>query len=284
MSILPILPPVDRYRIVLALAADTDFPAQHGGILRGLISRALGDHELPYGLVPFACERRRSYRAGDRYAFVVTLVGEARAEIETLVDGLVRLGGRPAPDPRPMLGGNFVVAEVEPLARFHLEAERSALAQAVPITVELRSPLRLEAGTPGAPGEQQLPRDWRFAPDLFLDRIWRRLFRYQHRTYPERADRDRMPALPPDLALRDQRLTWRHLAVHGTRRKARNYGFGGIYGSLTLTGLDATWLDLLTAGMAVHVGKHIFYGLGRYTLAGTPESRNPAFLPARRAA
>lgn len=40
----------------------------HGGALRGLLSGALGVHELPAGMVPVCCEMGHvQFSAGDRY-------------------------------------------------------------------------------------------------------------------------------------------------------------------------------------------------------------------------
>ena len=70
------LPAFDRYRVELSLAKPAAFPFEHGGVLRGLLSRALGRHELPHGLIPFPCESGRVlYAPGDPYALGITLVG-----------------------------------------------------------------------------------------------------------------------------------------------------------------------------------------------------------------
>jgi hypothetical protein len=104
------LPPFQRYLLTLRLTAPAQFHFLHGGVLRGLLSAALGRHELPVDVVPFAPESGRArFDPGEAYRLGLTLVGEEIAGAETILTGLERVG-REAPrekGPAPTLGGNF---------------------------------------------------------------------------------------------------------------------------------------------------------------------------------
>lgn len=104
------VPPFDRYLIHLRLARPVHFSFEHGGVLRGLLSACLQQHELPAGVIPFAPESGRvAFEPGDGYALGLTLVGPSRDLARDLKAGLERLGSRPPSGPPPILGGNFVV-------------------------------------------------------------------------------------------------------------------------------------------------------------------------------
>ena len=88
----------ERARLRLRLGAPVRFRApNHGAVLSGLVRAALGPHELPPGLLPFACESgRMDFAAGDEYAFALTLAGAAAGLLDGLAAGLEAVG-RSAP-------------------------------------------------------------------------------------------------------------------------------------------------------------------------------------------
>jgi hypothetical protein len=89
-------PPFERYLLTLRLTAPARFHFLHGGVLRGLLSAALRQHELPVGVVPFAPESGRAlFDTGEAYRFGLTLVGQESASAETILAGLER-GGPPS--------------------------------------------------------------------------------------------------------------------------------------------------------------------------------------------
>jgi hypothetical protein len=86
-------PPIERYLVRLRLAAPVRFHFLHGAVLRGLVSRALGEHELPEGVIPTACESGGvRFEAGEAYHLGLTFVGEDRAAAAPLLTGLQRTG------------------------------------------------------------------------------------------------------------------------------------------------------------------------------------------------
>lgn len=87
---------IDRVAITLHLAAPARFHFHHGGPLMGLMCDALGTHDLPDGLVPFACESGLvRFDAGDTYKIGVTLIGECQSDRDRLLEGLRRVGASP---------------------------------------------------------------------------------------------------------------------------------------------------------------------------------------------
>jgi hypothetical protein len=110
-------PPIERYLVRLRLTAPVRFHFLHGAVLRGLLSGALGEHELPEGVVPAAAESGQArFEAGEAYHLGLTFVGDHRAAAAPLLAGLQRLGrAEPGRDAPPTLGGNFLVEAAEPL-------------------------------------------------------------------------------------------------------------------------------------------------------------------------
>ena len=69
-------PVIERYLVRLRLAEPVRFHFLHGGVLRGLVSRALAQHELPEGILPAAAESGWvRFEAGEAYHFGLTLGG-----------------------------------------------------------------------------------------------------------------------------------------------------------------------------------------------------------------
>jgi len=283
MVSMSIVPAFDRYRIELRLARPAAFPFEHGGVLRGLLSRALATHELPHGLIPFPCESGRVlYAPGDPYALGITLAGAARALADELPAGLERLGAaRPTP-PAPVLGGNFVVERVERLPAPDLAADAAALRGAPRIELRFLSPFRLERPPElKRRGAGFLDHEC-FPLGFFLDRLWRRLFYLARGTYPENQEREALePPAPLDVTVAAERLLWNDLPVRGTQKKGRPYTVGGVRGTVTFEGLDDAWLETLVTGSYLHAGSSTAYGCGRFAIVGTSSAGDPYVRRAR---
>ena len=133
-----------RFLARLRLTSEVRFGFFHGGVLRGLVSRALGQHELPAGVVPVVCEAGRvRFEAGSAYHLGLTLVGEPAAEAgswtERLEAGLARIGaGREAGGSSSArsgtparLEGNFRVEAVDELPVPGLPGQLEALCRSI---------------------------------------------------------------------------------------------------------------------------------------------------------
>ncbi|MEE8523412.1 MAG: CRISPR-associated endonuclease Cas1, partial [Thermoanaerobaculia bacterium] len=284
------LPPFDRYSIELRLAKPVTFPFEHGGVLRGLLSRALGQHRFPAGLIPFPCESGRvRYEAGEPYALGVTFAGPDRTYADRLIAGLERLGAARPRGPAPVLGGNFVVERAERLEPPDLDADVEALRRTPRIELRFVSPLRLERPPDlKRRGAGFFDRDC-FPAAFFLDRLWRHLYHLTHQRYCDDEERARLqPALPEAGAATADGLLWSDLPVRGNQKR-KPFTLGGVRGLVTLTGVtmatddDAggAWLEALVAGSYLHAGTKTGYGFGRYTLAGTSSASDPLLRPAR---
>jgi group II intron reverse transcriptase/maturase/CRISPR-associated endonuclease Cas1 len=270
------LPPIDRYLVRLRLTAPVRFHFLHGAVLRGLLSRALADHELPEGVIPAAAESGCvRFEAGEAYHLGLTFVGEDRASAARVLAGLQRLGrgevDRVAP---PTLGGNFSVEAAEPLPAPDLEAEAAALAGAPSITVQLLSPLRLER--PPAlkvRGAAYLNGDC-FPVDHFLDRLAARVRRLGGPAEPPPMPADGVSAKPGDL-------TWIDMPVPGAPGKRRSYTLGGVLGRVRLEELPDDWLPWLVLARHLHVGASTGFAFGRFRVEELEERFPEPFRPAR---
>jgi CRISPR-associated protein Cas1 len=267
--------PALRLRIRLCLTAPASFHFHHGGVLRGLLSRALGEHQLPVGCIPFASELGRvRFESGDPYHLVVTLLGDDRALAERWVAGLRRVGeerwrGRGAP---PTLSGNFEVEGVEPLVVEEPEAAAlrwaDELGDGLELAVRFLSPLRLERPEElKRPGAGYLNQDC-FPVEHFLSRLWNRCFFVQEGRWPEEAERAAMPPVPESAVAEPRGLVWLDVPVDGAARKGRRYTLGGVLGEVGLRGLSADWLPVLAAGRLVHAGADTSFGFGAYEVVG----------------
>jgi hypothetical protein len=137
--------------LTLRLTAPARFHFLHGGVLRGLLSAALGQHELPVGVVPFAPESGRArFDTGEAYRLGLTLVGEESAGAERILTGLERVGREEPPGrgATPTLGGNFRLEAAAPLPPADPGGEAGALLDLAgpgkSLTLRFLSPLRLE--------------------------------------------------------------------------------------------------------------------------------------------
>src|SRR5207247_3262669 len=118
------------------LTSRANFRFLHGGVIQGLLRRALVRHDLPRGVILFTpesgCVR---YEPGDPYAFIVTLAGEARGLASSLRSSLEDLGRTTPSGPPPTLGVNFSVEAVDQLPMPDLPRQSAAARAAAPLTV-----------------------------------------------------------------------------------------------------------------------------------------------------
>ena len=274
----------DRLRFRLRLGRTGRFHFHHGGVLRGLLSRALRSHTLPAGLIPFACELGRvRYEPGDPYHLVVTLIGEDRRLAGPLVEGLRLVGAerRSRGGPPPTLGGNFEVESVEPLPLPDPAAAAADLAAAGELPLRFLAPFRLERPPDlKVKGAAFLNQDC-FPAGHFLSRLWNRLFLAAHGRWPEAEDRATMPPLPVAAEAEPRGLLWLDVPVEGSPEKRRPYTLGGVLGTVALRGLSDDWLPLLAAGRLVHAGADPSYGFGAYEIAGPGPLADHPLAPAR---
>jgi group II intron reverse transcriptase/maturase/CRISPR-associated endonuclease Cas1 len=268
-------PPIERYLVRLRLAAPVRFHFLHGAVLRGLVSRALGEHELPEGVVPAAAESGRArFEAGEAYHLGLTFVGDDRAAAAPLLAGLQRVGrgGRGADAP-PTLGGNFSVEAAEPLPAPDLDAEAAALAAAPEIALQLLSPLRLERPPDlKVRGAAYLNADC-FPAGHLLDRLAARVRRLGGPATP--------PPLPAATAARPGPLPWIDMPVPGAPGKRRPYTLGGVLGRVRLDALPEDWLPWLVLGRHLHVGASTGFAFGRFRIEALEEAFPEPFRPAR---
>lgn len=272
------LPPFERWRITFRLDENVDFHFDHGGVLRGLLSAALQQHDLPPGLVPFACESGRvHFRAGDQYNLGLTLVGDARRLRSSLLSGLRRLGRKTSEgETPPTLAGNFRVADAERLTEPNLGETVGQLSGSDRLTLQFVSPFRLERPDHlKEPGEAYI-NDSCFPADLFLERLWARLFYVREGRYPKPEE---LPSLADGVEARPGEMMWIDVPVEAAPGK-QSYTLGGVLGRVLLSGNLQPWLPTLVAGQYAQAGKSTHYGLGAYAVeeAGAPL---PGFRPAR---
>lgn len=309
-----------RYLFRLRLTGEARFGFFHGGVLRGLVSRALGQHELPPGLVPVVCEAGRvRYEAGEAYHLGLTLVGEPAQEAagwaQRLGEGLARIGavrrgggggsGRSSGGAPARLEGNFRVEGVEELPAAELDEQLEGLrrhlvgtgesgsesrrntpedaAAAPDLELVFLSPLRLQR-----PAELQQPGqgffdDHCFPLAHFLDRLARRVFLLEHGRYPTPEERAAFPEVPATATADPSHLFWLDVPVPGKENSPRT--LGGVVGTVALRNVPETWLPYLVAGQHAHAGASTAFGLGRYVIgppggAETALAQDP-YRPAR---
>jgi len=277
-------PASERYRLTLRLTAPARFHFLHGAVVRGLLSRALADHELPVGVIPATPESgRATYQAGEAYHLGLTLVGEDRSLASDLLDGLSR-AGRATPDGQrsPTLGGNYELEAAERLEPLDLDAETAALGAACAkdagvnsaLTLQLLSPLRLERPEPLKVRGAAYLNDDCFPASHFLDRLAARLRRLAG------PDLARPPAVG-DATATPQGLTWIDLPVPGVPGKGRSYTLGGVLGRVGLAAVPEDWLPWIVLGRHLHVGASTGFSFGRYRIAEIDDAFPEPFRPAR---
>jgi hypothetical protein len=214
-------------------------------------------------------------KPGESYVFGLNLIGGARHLLPYLVVGINRAGQRGL-GPR---NARFLLVRVEQeghLGRedwFTVGSEDSASVlstetrQAVggpadgPVTVELRTPLRLKRDGRLVGGRE-------FTPALFMDALQLRLADLA-RNYGEGAGvEDGLPGRehPSPAAFGEPEVTWKEWTRFSTRQRARMQ-MGGLVGRFSAD-LDrlGPWARLLWFGQWLHLGKATTMGLGGYRL------------------
>ncbi|MEW6364125.1 MAG: CRISPR-associated endonuclease Cas1 [Acidobacteriota bacterium] len=278
-----------RYLVTLRLRRAARFHFNHGGVLRGLLSAALKRHELPVGLVPFACESgRTAFEPGDEYRIGLTFAGESRAEASAVIDGVRRVGEQSAASQAaaPVLGGNYDVESVVELPRPDLSAP-VATAASSRLTLQLVSPLRLERPlAEQVKGARHLNASC-FPVDHFLARLWNRLFLLAHGRYPERTEREQMPPLPLEARSDPTRLLWLDVPIDSVSERdpdrPRGYTLGGVVGRVVFRGITLEWIPIILLGQHLHTGENTHFGFGRYCVVTGAAQPSDPFRPARSA-
>lgn len=277
----------DRYLVTLRLRRGARFHFNHGGVLRGLLSAALQRHEVPAGLVPFACESGRvTFEPGDLYRIGLTFCSESRADAGVLLDGLARAGNQAntkGGTQAPVLGGNYDVVSAEKLPQAKLiPAVVSAVESS--LTIQFVSPFRLER--PPADqikGARHLNATC-FPVDHFLSRLWNRLFLLAHGRYPERSEREKAPPLPLEARCDPSRLLWLDVPVDGVEGRdpdrPRGYTLGGVVGRVVFDKLPQEWFPALVLGQHVHAGENTHFGFGRFWVIEDHTVSSDPFRPA----
>lgn len=252
---------VRRLVVELRLTAPAKFHFQHGGVLRGLLSRALDAHDLPSGLVPFACESGHvAFQPGDRYRLGFTLIGDTADLEERLIAGLRRLGRRWPHGAPPTLGGNFTVEAATSLPP---PPAWPSLQAGGRLTLRFLSPLRLHRPIHlQQRGGAYLDRSC-FPAAHFLRRIWGRVWFLANGRFPHHEEEAAMPPLSERLATDARHLLWLDVPIVG-REPDDPYTLGGSVGDVTLEGVDEQWLPWLALAAQAHVGKGTSYGFGRF--------------------
>lgn len=280
---------IDRVAITLRLAAPARFHFHHGGSLMGLMCDALGTHDLPDGLVPFACESGQvRFEAGDTYKIGVTLIGECRSLLDQLLDGLRRVGANPlAADSEPT--GNFQrgfeVLGMTRLPPVYIEAEAAMLARHQHLTLRFVSPTRV-ARPDGlrVAGRSHLNGDCFPAPH-FLDRVLNRVARLLYGQHLSPTERRLLCPDPAAVTAHLDHLVWLDVPVPGradqnnTRKKGITVG--GMLGTIRLSNLPPEWLPWLVSGSLLHVGESLHFGLGAYRLCAPDVPLSEGFAPSR---
>lgn len=286
-------PQIDRLLVTLRLRRAARLHFNHGGVLRGLVSAALRRHEVPAGLIPFACESGRvSFEPGEPYRLGFTLVGESQRLAEELIRGLEVVGGHEPPGGQggvpPTLGGNFDVSLVRPLGPAPIGALQDLVAASSRVCLRFISPMRLKRPAELATPHEAYVNGQCFPAGHFLDRLFQRVMFVLHGQYPDAAARRSCPALPPGLeADVAGRLLWVDVPIEGRGddpRRPRGYTLGGILGTVTLAGVSPDWASWLTLGRHLHVGESTAYGFGRFVFCMDGVEDDEPFRPSLTAA
>jgi CRISPR-associated protein Cas1 len=291
--ILKMLPlTVARYQVKLRLTHPARFHFNHGGALMGLMCRALLTHDLPGGMMPFACESGRvRFEPGDCYHIGLTLVGPACEQFnqERFVEGLQAVGGQrnDANRPQPTLGGNFEVIGMSSLPPPDVDEELARLKGRPSLTFHLLSPFRLERPSDlKVKGAGFLNNDC-FPLSHFTRRLTYRLFLMAHERHPTPAEREALFSsthlVEPSLV--NPRLMWLDIPLEGAQGKhesqPKGYTIGGTIGKIAFRDVPESWLPTLVSGQHVHAGENSHYGLGRYVIEECSVRAGDVFRPAR---
>lgn len=269
-SLDPLAIPLVRIRFEVELKRPAGFRFIHTGAISGLLRAAIGAHELHPGVLPVAPESGRvRVEAGERYAFGVTLVGDAVSLADRIVTGVARIGR--SRDRKPLaLHGNFDLCETarmdapewaEELTPWY--AERAAL------TLRLVSPLRLSRPAKEVKKSAGYFNDDYFPLDGFLSRVATRLIALVTGRPPSHDERRRLsPVIPEGATLSHGHLVWVDMPIGQLERSdpTREHGYtkGGVVGRLELHGLNDAWLHWLAVASETGIGESTRFGLGRF--------------------
>lgn len=245
----------------------------HGGVIHGLVGRALKSREMSSGILPVAPESgRMTYEAGEPYQFGLTLVPGSRDLLGKIQQGLLEISGKRDLGRGLPVAGNFALEAVETLPPVDLAAEITALRCSGVSELRFLSPLRLER-PPGAATQGSSYFDRRCFPlATFLDRLWRRLFLLQHGRWPTEAERQEdMPSLPENARSDPSGLLWIDLP-HPERGRT----LGGALGRVALSGVPERWLPCLALGRHLHAGAATHFAFGRYAIGSLAAFELPA--------
>ncbi len=282
-------PVFERHLLTLKLKSPVRFHFNHGGVLIGLLCRALRTHRLPPGLIPFACESGHvRFDAGDSYNIGICLAGDARGILSQLLDGVHRVG-REQPDPerpRGTLQGNFELGLVAPVATPDLAGQIILLSRKSRITVRFVSPLRLLRPPALQQRGASFVNEDCFPAPHFLERLYNRVRMLQTGRYPERDERaSERPGPVAGAVFEEPRLWWIDVPVAGLPdldpTRPNGYTVGGVQGTVTLCHLPKAWIPLVVLGQYLHTGENVHHGLGRYLLLECNPAREDPFQPAR---
>ncbi len=279
------VPPFERWRIRLRLSRPLSLHFFHGPVLQGMLRRALGQHELPWGFIPVVCELGRvRFAVGDSYDIGLTLVGESRGLIGGVTAGLRRLGEERSPEGEalPKLGGNFEVESVEEIRAPDLAAELARIEGRDRLTLQFVSPLRLRRPKElDERGATYLNADC-FPPGYFVAKLasrLRRLERGEAQAAPEERGGDGEGSGDGPSAVVDAGdLLWLDVPVEGTAGR-EPYAKGGVLGRVRLLGVPPEWLPVLVAGQYLHAGSATRYAMGRFLLTDVNSPREDVFRP-----
>ncbi len=284
-------PDFDRHVLTLRFTRPARFHFNHGAVLHGLFN-AVFQHDLPSGLLPFACESGRvRFEPGDFYNIGLTLIGTARSSLSKVEDELHRIGRAEPPRDRPLptLAGNFELVNVTRLNPPDIDHAARALADRSQWTLRFVSPLRLERPEPLKTRGASHVNSACFPAYHFLRRLWTRLFFLAHDRYPTADERlGLILPIPTTVEISPRTLLWLDLPIDGRPDKESNHPsghtVGGVVGEAILAGEPGAWLLPLVLGQYLHAGEKTHYGLGRYAIAeaASHEDGDP-FRPARTA-
>lgn len=257
--------PCLKVKVRLRLREPLRLPFVHGGLLRALLQRALGD-ERAEGLHPLALESGHvRYSVGDTYDFVVSAPHGSSWLLNELGPALAALGaGRGWGARAVTLEGNFDLEGIEVLSRAsQMECFERAelLVKRGRVRLLFPSPLRLRRPeTLLWPGHCHLDGEC-FPVAFFLDQLWRRFS--GHFGAAEKPD------LPTFVAARQ-------LDLFGLDMPGGGRALGGVCGSLLLENLPLPWLRILTLLEGCHLGEAADSGFGAFFLDALPAWLRPA--------
>lgn len=222
----------------------------------------------PFVLNPPA-DRRRNYRAGEKFEVELVLFGEIVSLLPFFVITFTKLGETGISYRRSKLK----LVKVENLGQ---GGERNTCYDPVTGSLDFNSvPLTLPVSVPYAdkaeitfitPLRMQekgkvMLHSALFSPDALFRNLQRRYLLISHLycgeslNYPDRFDSSQIRVDSSSLVYRD----WERYS----NRQKKKMSLGGITGRITLSGLDGFFISLLIAGTHINAGKNTVFGLGK---------------------